>query len=287
MSNNATAASVPPLPRTVDSIDAVPEPLRPFYGEADGKWALRIDGGAESERPPHSGDLKAMRLVLDKARAEAKAAKERAEAIERQFSGIDPEEARAALEKAEQLENQAAKTKDDVEEKFKRHTAKLSKQLEDERKRAEEEIARRDSRLRELLVDAELRSAAVKAGVVPTALDDVLLRGRQVFRLENGESVVARGSDGSEIFVDEYKTQPLTIEAWLGRLAKDAPHLFPQSSGSGIPGKAGSAGGSRLAAKKRAEMTNAEKIEVIDRIKAQLGGAVSEGEVIKRFLELP
>ncbi len=99
-------------------------------------------------------------------------------------------------------------------------------------------LSKSDARLEDVLISNDLQTAAGNAGVLSTAMNDVLLRGRQVFKLQDGVSTphdskggVIYGSDG---------VKALTTKEWVTGLKQSAPHLFSLPKGGGIkPGSPG------------------------------------------------
>lgn len=95
--------------------------------------------------------------------------------------------------------------------------------------------------LETLLIDNSVREVASKIGVVPSAVDDVLLRAKTVFKVEEG-APVAKDPKGNTIYGKD-GTSSLNIGEWLGGLKEQAPHLFGQSTGGGAhnrgPGQQG------------------------------------------------
>lgn len=93
------------------------------------------------------------------------------------------------------------------------------------------------------LINAAITEAATKAGVEPSAIADVLARGSSVFSIgEDGESIQAVDASGAPVYGSD--AQRLTPESWLGKLSKEAKHLFQPSGGGGAngPGKGGGGG---------------------------------------------
>jgi len=86
------------------------------------------------------------------------------------------------------------------------------------------------AQLEDAKITAELMRLAAEKGVRTTAVDDVLLRGKQVFKLSDEGEVVAI-KDGNVVFNKE--NQPLSINEYMNELASTAPHLFEGSSGGG------------------------------------------------------
>jgi hypothetical protein len=98
----------------------------------------------------------------------------------------------------------------------------------------------RDEQLGSLVVDDRIRDAAAKAGLIASATEDALHRGRQVFALDREGRAVARDGEGAAILGADGKS-PLSPAEWLEGMRETAPHWWPPSSGAGAPG-AGSAG---------------------------------------------
>jgi hypothetical protein len=88
------------------------------------------------------------------------------------------------------------------------------------------------TQLESMQIDGELSKLAATKGIRPTAIEDMLHRGKKVFKLKDGK-VVAQAGDGTTLTT---KTgDPMTMTAWVDTLAADAPHLFQPSGGGGAP----------------------------------------------------
>jgi hypothetical protein len=100
-----------------------------------------------------------------------------------------------------------------------------------------------EARVAEFVIDGELRKAAMELGVLDTAVDDVLLRGKTTFKMVNGKAT-AFGPDSKEIYRPK-DGEPLNIRDFVEELAKKATHLFKASKGADSQGgdKTGSPGG--------------------------------------------
>ena len=87
--------------------------------------------------------------------------------------------------------------------------------------------------LESLLIDSAVRVKALEAGVLPTAVDDVMLRAKTVFKIVDGQAVPHAegkpmyGKDGVNV---------LSVDEWVGSLAKSATHLFGQTQGGNAQG---------------------------------------------------
>lgn len=85
-----------------------------------------------------------------------------------------------------------------------------------------------------LMIDNAVKTFAIKHGVLPTAVDDVVLRAKAVFTVENGQPV-PKSSDGKVIYGKDGKS-PMPVDEWVQDLRKVATHLFQGSAGSGAGG---------------------------------------------------
>jgi hypothetical protein len=93
------------------------------------------------------------------------------------------------------------------------------------------------SQLAILLIDNAVKSAALKNGVEPTAVDDVVLRARSIYSVDKGNPV-PKNEKGEVIYGKDGST-PMPMEEWITGLKKSAPHLFQGSRGSGAGGGRG------------------------------------------------
>jgi G3E family GTPase len=176
--------------------------------------------------------------------------------FESQFEGLDLDAVRGLLSKAGQDEETKLLTEGKLDEVFNRRTERLrgdyDKQLKAETERADKAEAFALKFQGKVLGDS-VRAAALKAGALPEATDDIILRAKGVFTLnEEGEAVAVDG-EGQAIFGKDGKT-PLTPQEWAESLRESAPHLWPRASGTGAPGGSGG-----QAAMKRSEMNPAQK----------------------------
>jgi len=87
------------------------------------------------------------------------------------------------------------------------------------------------------VIDDGLRSEAVKQGVRSEAIDDVVLRGRSIFSLDDKKQIEARNSDGSLSQTEDKKV--LTTKNWIEGLKETSPHYWPGSEGAGALGGGG------------------------------------------------
>lgn len=116
----------------------------------------------------------------------------------------------------------------------------MKKDLETQLTTSQTTLQKANAQLAVLMIDNAVRQAAVKNGALTTALDDVVLRARNVYSMDNGQPV-PKDDKGQTIYGKDGST-PMTVEDWLVGLKKNAPHLFAGSQGSGAGGGRGGAG---------------------------------------------
>lgn len=243
------------LPITVDSLDTLDEGVRNLYIEEGGKFRLDLDGYE---------DPTGLKTALQKERDAAKDAKRRlaeAEGFKAQFDGLDIESVKALLSKASTDEETRLLAEGKLDEVLNKRTERLrgdyDKQLQAEKARAEKAEAFANQFKHKVLADS-IRSAALKAGALQEASEDIILRARGTFQLnENGEAM-AVDKDG-EIICGKDGKSPLTPLEWAESLRESAPHLWPKAVGAGPTGDRGAKG----ASKKASEMNATEKAQYI------------------------
>lgn len=87
--------------------------------------------------------------------------------------------------------------------------------------------------LESLLIDSAVRVKALEAGVIPTAVDDVMLRAKTVFKIVDGKAVPH--AEGKPMYGKD-GVNAMSVDEWVGSLAKSATHLFGATIGGGAQG---------------------------------------------------
>ena len=100
--------------------------------------------------------------------------------------------------------------------------------------------------------------SSLKAGALPEASDDLILRAKGTFQLNDEGEAVAVDANGDVLFGKDGKT-PLSPLEWAESLKETAPHLFPRAEGTGAGGHKPNGGGSL----KRSEMSASDKADYI------------------------
>ena len=173
-----------------------------------------------------------------------------------QFEGLDIEAVKGLLKRANQDEETRLIAEGKLDEVVTKRTERLrndmEKQLKAEQERADkaESFAKRFSD--KVLADS-IRAAALKAGALPEAAEDIILRARGTFTLDENGEAVAVDADGQVIYGKDGKT-PLNPLEWAESLREAAPHLWPRAQGAGPTGDNGG-----KATKKWGEYTEVER----------------------------
>jgi hypothetical protein len=152
----------------------------------------------------------------------------------------------------------AGKIDEVLDKRTERLRADVDKQIKAANERAEKAEAF-SNKFRDRVLGDAIRSAALKAGALPEASDDLILRAKGTFQLNDEGEAVAVDANGDVLFGKDGKT-PLTPVEWAESLKETAPHLFPRAEGSGAGGHKPGGGGGSL---KRSEMSSSDKADYI------------------------
>jgi hypothetical protein len=235
------------LKLAVDTLDAVPEPLRDEYEErGDGKYHLKVDGDGFVSARDHAAlntklaDFRDHNRALNRERDDLQV---KLQALD----GIDPVEVTKMRERLAELEknNQPPPTPqngdardfdkllqaalDEAIAPLKANVAELTaknEKSEADRAAAEQALLRKD-------LESQLSTIGLKVGVDEKAITDYLVRGLNVWQIVDGKPVAKHG----DVPVMSQRTgEPLTMDEWATGLMTDAPHLFKPSKGGGTQG---------------------------------------------------
>lgn len=226
----------------IDTLDSVPEAVRSHYTERDGKFVLGVEGVVPKER-------------LDEFRNNNVDLKKRLEV----FDGVDVEKYRSLTEQEAKIREKKLIDAGKVEELLAERVGSMKSEHDKQIQALTAANQAATGQLEKLVIDGSIRDQAIKAGVRPTAIDDVLLRGRSVFRLQDGKAVPM---DGDKPIYGK-SGDPMGIDEWVGSLTDRAPHLFEPSQGGGSKQGAGarpSTPGRIAPADNRAFLQNLDKI---------------------------
>jgi hypothetical protein len=162
-----------------------------------------------------------------------------------QFEGIDPEAVRTILKRFVDDEEAGLIKQGKLDEVLNKRTERMAadwdKKVKAETARADKLKAKAD-KLAERAMAESIIKASQKAGALPEATEDIVLRAKGAgWTIDDDGNVIAMNGD-TVVFGKDGKT-PLTPEEWAASLRENAPHLWPRAQGSGAMGTNGAAKG--------------------------------------------
>lgn len=160
----------------------------------------------------------------------------------KEFEGIDIGKAKEALEIIDQNDYVRKIADGKFEEILAEKTDQLRTKHDEAIMAMTEKLALSETRAQDLeislnntKIDSALRKAAVKAGILAEALDDVIVRGREVFKVSKSGDVEARDADGNMVRIDD---KFLTVARWVETMPK---HYWPLSDSAALKGSGSAA----------------------------------------------
>lgn len=210
----------------------IPEGQAAFYVEKDGSFVLDAD---LSDHPA----LVALRENRDTILGEKKKLSEDHRTLQSLLDGVKTEAGIADLSELPKiLKGRQSQSKEEEERRFQERVAALRAESDKTIKELTDKVTKQDGHLQTLLIDNAITSEATKAGIQSTAMQDVLLRGRSLYRLVDGKPVPM--AEGDKVIYGKDGVNPMPVSEWLDRLTTEAPHLFVPSQGGGArPGDGG------------------------------------------------
>jgi len=205
------------LKATVDKIEDVPEALQEFYTEKDGKYTLAVQGMVDKKKLDEFRDNNT-KLLQDM------------ETLEGKYSTIDMDKYNELLKRQQDGEFASLIKAGKIDELVDMKTKAVHDHYNTEMKTLKEGNSTLTRQLEGLTIDSVVRDIAAKNGVAATAVDDLLLRAKSVFKLKDGK---ATPFEGENVIYASGTTDPLSVEGWVKGLSDSAPHLFNDSKGVG------------------------------------------------------
>jgi hypothetical protein len=201
----------------IAKLEDVAEAVRHMYVARDGQYFLDVDGVVPKERVD---EFRNNNIELQKQ-------------IDR-YKGIDPTKHAELLAIQQEVEEGKLIKEGKVEEVVQLRVKTMKATLESQVNEFGQKLAVANRQLETLLVDNVVKTAAIKNGVVPSAVEDVVLRAKTVYSVVDGVPT-PKGPDGQVVFGNDGKT-PMPVDEWIVSLRSTAGHLFQGSTGSGAGG---------------------------------------------------
>ena len=220
----------------LDSLDGLSEDVAKEYVEKDGKFHIQVEGMKTQ------ADIDRVTSSLNAARTEASGFKAKLALL----GDRKVEDVVTMLDRIPELEAAAAGKLDEdkLKEMAEARARAIVAPIERERDGLKTKVGELEGTVqtyvtkeRTRTIHDQIKDAAIKAGVVPEAIEDAIILGERVFELEEGtgKAVVKEGASGH--------TQGLEVKDWLSDLQTKKPHWFGGSSGGGANGNRGGGGG--------------------------------------------
>ncbi len=216
----------------MEDLDAVPEALREYYREIDDAFVLDLEG---VERHPAT---RALKNAKDREAEERRKRGEKVAELEDRlsaFDGLDPEAARRALAAAEAQADRHLIDQGEIDTLIQTKTARLRAEHQKEIDALGTALGRAEAALAEVKIFDAVKDAAIKAGVRDGALDDVVNRGRAVWRLVDGTATAIEPGTRDQAWLAD-DGAPITMGRWIDELAGEAAHLFKPNRGGDAQG---------------------------------------------------
>lgn len=178
----------------------------------------------------------------------------------KRYEGIDPDAVKTILQRFSDDEEAKLIAAGKIDEVLEKRTERLRTDVDKKLKAANDRAEKAEAfskKFSDRVLGDSIRSAALKAGAIPGAVDDIILRAKGVFTLNEEGEAVAVDNEGSPLLGKDGKT-PLSPQEWAESLKDVAPHLWPQASGTDAGGHKPASG--QL---KRSTMNAAQKADYI------------------------
>ena len=223
------------LKAIVENLDGIDEKYHDLYEERDGKFQLKPIEGFKTE-----ADVQRVQISLQKERNDHKATKAKFAV----FDGMDLTEVTSKLDRFDELEEIAKGKVDDkqieeiVERRLRSKVAPIERELNQTKTQLQEangQIEAFKGKDRSRTINDQIREAALKAKILPEALDDALLLAERIFELDEDGNVVTK--EGKSF------TEGVGPAVWITEVQSKRPHWWPASAGSNAGGSRGTGSG--------------------------------------------
>lgn len=206
------------LALSLEKLDGLDAAVAALYTERDGKFFLDVDG---------LEDTAGLKSALE---AERKARKD----FERKYGALkDVDLAEYTRLKTEAEEREAKKLTEAGE--FDKLREKWQKDLEAKEREWQEKLAAKDVLLARHVKDSQIRNAALKAGVIPEDIEDVMTITARYFKMAD---------DGAlQVLDDKGEVTPKTVDEFFTKDFKERKPKFYSPTGSSGSGATPPGGG--------------------------------------------
>jgi hypothetical protein len=202
----------------VTKLEEVPEVSRGLYRPEGNVFVLDVDGVVPKDRlDEFRNNNISLQQQLDK------------------FKNVDPSKYADLVKLQTELEEGKLIKEGKLDEVLALRTGTMKTTYETQLTTLNTQLASARSQLGVVMIDNVIKSAAIKLGVIPEAVDDVVLRAKGVYHLDDAGAPVPKDAQGQVIYGKDGKS-PMPVEEWLTALKGTAKHLFLGNSGGGANG---------------------------------------------------
>lgn len=201
----------------IKKLEDVAEAIRNLYKPDGDEFVLDVDGVVPKERVDEfrNNNIQ-LQQALDK------------------LKDVDPVKYKELIELDTAVKEGKLIKEGKLEEVVNLRVGAMKKEFETQNALLTEQLKKSNGTLGVVLIDNAVKTVAIKAGAAPTAVDDMVLRARGTYVVENGIPT-PKNEKGEIIFGKDGKT-PMPMEEWVTGLKEVAPHLFLGASGGGAGG---------------------------------------------------
>lgn len=203
----------------LDSLEDLEDNVKALYSKhTDGKFYLDVEGAVSKSK-------------VDEFRDNNVSLKQQIEELTDKFGNVDIDKYNELMEKAATDDGKKRITMEKVDEIVTERTKAMKAEHTNQIDALQKANNGLTGQLNGLLIDGAVRNSAVEAKVKGAALEDVVLRAKQTFKVVDGKAV-AHDGEGAIIYGKD-GSNPLSTVEWIGGLKTSAPHLFETSKGGG------------------------------------------------------
>lgn len=220
---------MPPLSPVVDKLEDIPEAVRSFYEQRDGKYHIALSGAPVGFVP--ATELQAANTKIVDFRNNNLALIAERDGLKTAltpFEGLDAKEAREAIEARKALSDKGVKDPKDVTALVQAGIEAAMKPVTQQLEGIKSEREQAQRRADDLLLKDVIGGAFTKAGGEAEALEFMVGRARDVFEVKDG---VLKAKPGQ--FSADKPGDPMSVSEWLTAQTKQAAFAFKSSNGGG------------------------------------------------------
>lgn len=206
--------------------DTLDSTTKTFYEEKDGKFCLGVEDAVPKQKLNEFRDNNTKLLKeLDE--------------FKKKYGNVDVDEYTKMKTEYQKMQDKKLLDAGQIDELINQRTERMradhTSQIEGFQNMIKSEKEKAEAlrgKLEAILIDAEITKAVASVGRVrPGAMQDILARGKSIWRLEEDQPVARTGD---KILYSKDGSKPLTIAEWAKEILPiEAAHCFEGSSGSG------------------------------------------------------